>query len=78
MRTTNVAEAKAQSKLNGKPLTGKEAATYGEPTAKAQHGRDTRPRQMGVRIWRGEVYLADDFDELPAELLKAFTTDDAP
>ncbi len=33
---------------------------------------------MNVRIWRGEIYLADDFDELPAELLKAFTIDDAP
>ncbi len=27
MRTTDVTKAKAQSKLNGKPLTGKEAAS---------------------------------------------------
>lgn len=32
---------------------------------------------MDVRIWKGEIYLADDFDELPAELLAAFTPDDA-
>ena len=27
---------------------------------------------MDVRIWEGEVYIADDFDDLPAEFMEAF------
>ena len=77
MRTTNVAEAKAHlSRLIEKALAGEEIiiSKYGKPVVKlVPYERDTRPRDMSVRVWEGEVYVADDFDELPTELLKAFT-----
>ena len=82
MRTTNVAEAKAQlSMLIEKALTGEEVviSKHGKPMVKlVPYERDTSPRDMNVRIWEGEVYMADDFDELPAELLAAFTGGDEP
>ena len=28
---------------------------------------------MSVRIWEGEVWMAEEFDELPEDLLKMFT-----
>lgn len=77
MRTTNVAEAKAHlSMLIEKALAGEEVviSKYGKPMVKlVPYERDTSPRDMSVRIWEGEVYIADDFDELPGELMKAFT-----
>lgn len=77
MRTTNVAEAKAQlSKLIEKALTGEEVviSKHGKPLVKlVPYERDTRPRDLSVRIWEGEVKMAEDFDELPPELMDAFT-----
>lgn len=82
MRTTNVAEAKAQlSRLIERALTGEEVviSKHGKPVVKlVPYRRDTSPRDMSVRIWEGEVRIADDFDELPDELVKAFTGDDEP
>ena len=74
--TTNVAEAKAQlSMLIEKALAGEEGviSKYGKPVVRlVPFERDTSPRDMNVRIWEGEVRIADDFDELPEDLLKAF------
>ena len=77
MRTTNVAEAKAHlSLLIEKALAGEEVviSKHGKPLVKLiPYERDTSPRDMNVRIWKGEVKIADDFDELPPELMDAFT-----
>ena len=77
MQTTNVAEAKAQlSKLIEKALTGEEVviSKHGKPLVKLiPYERDTHPRDLSVRIWDGEVKMTDDFDELPPELMDAFT-----
>ncbi len=77
MSTTNVAEAKAHlSMLIEKALAGEEVviSKHGKPMVKLiPYERDTRPRDMSVRIWEGEVFMAEDFDELPAELVEAFT-----
>ncbi len=77
MQTTNVAEAKAQlSKLIERALTGEEVviSKHGKPLVKlVPYERDTRPRDLSVRVWEGEVKMADDFDELPPELMDAFT-----
>ncbi len=77
MQTTNVAEAKAQlSKLIERALTGEEVviSKHGKPLVKlVPYERDTRPRDLTVRIWEGEVKMAEDFDELPPELMDAFT-----
>ena len=59
-------------------LTGQEViiGERGEPLVKLvpyTHERDTSPRDMSVRIWEGEVWMAEDFDELPENLLKMFT-----
>ncbi len=76
MQTTNVAEAKAQlSKLIERALTGEEVviSKHGKPLVKlVPYERDTRPRDLTVRIWEGDVKMADDFDELPPELMDAF------
>ena len=78
MPTTNVAEAKAHlSKLIEKALAGEEVviSKHGKPVVKLiPYERDTRPRDMSVRVWEGEVFMAEDFDELPAELVEAFTS----
>ncbi len=77
MSTTNIAEAKAQlSKLIDKALAGEEVviSKHGKPQVRlVPYDRDTRPRDLSVRIWEGDVKMADDFDELPAELIDAFT-----
>lgn len=76
MSTTNVAEAKAQlSMLIERALAGEEVviSKHGKPVVRlVPFERDTSPRNMNVRIWEGEVRIADDFDELPEDLLKAF------
>ena len=47
----------------------------GEPLVKLVpyfNERDTSPRDMSVRIWEGEAWMAEDFDELLENLLKIF------
>lgn len=77
MRSTNVAEAKAHlSMLIEKALAGEEVviSKHGKPLVKlVPYERDTSPRDLKVRIWEGEVKMADDFDELPTDMLDAFT-----
>lgn len=79
MRPTNVAEAKAQlSRLIERALAGEEViiSKHGKPLVKlVPYTRDTRPRDMNMRIWEGEVHMAEDFDELPEAFMRAFTGD---
>ena len=75
MLRTNVAEAKAQlSALIDKALAGEEVviSKHGKPVVRlVPFERDVSPRDMSVRIWEGEVRIADDFDALPEALLEA-------
>lgn len=77
MHPTNVAEAKAQlSKLIERALAGEEViiGKHGKPLVKLIHyERDTSPCDMSVRVWEGEVRIAEDFDKLPKESVKRFT-----
>ena len=77
MRTTNVAEAKAHlSMLIERALAGEEVviSKHGKPMVRlVPYERDTSPRDMSIRIWEGDVKMADDFDELPSELIDAFS-----
>ena len=81
MSTTNVADAKVQlARLIEKALAGEEIviSKHGKPLVKlVPYGRDTRPRNLSVRVWEGEVKLAED-DALPAELVDAFAGTDEP
>lgn len=73
---TNVAEAKAKlSKLIERALDGEEVVIgkHGRPLVKlvpVEH--DTSTRDLSVKVTEGEVWMADDFDDPPEELLKAF------
>ena len=77
MKITNISEAKASlSKLVEKALQGEEVivAKAGKPVAKLiPFERDTTPRDLSQGIWQGQVWIADDFDELPPDLVQAFT-----
>jgi len=76
MSTTNVAEAKAKlSQLIDKALSGEEVviAKHGKPLVKLVPVElDTSPRDLTKRVWEGELWIADDFNELPDDLLRAF------
>jgi prevent-host-death family protein len=77
MQITNISEAKASlSKLIEKVLKGEEViiGKAGKPVAKlVPYDLDTSPRQLGAGNWKGKIWLADDFDELPEDVLKLFT-----
>ena len=74
MKITNVQEAKTHlSRLLAEVQAGKEVVIgkAGKPIAKlVPIVRDTSPRTLGG--WEGKVSMADDFDELPPEMLKLF------
>ena len=77
MQITNISEAKASlSKLIEKVLTGEEViiGKAGKPVAKlVPYDADTSPRQLGVGHWRGQISIADDFDDLPESIEQLFT-----
>jgi prevent-host-death family protein len=77
MQITNISDAKASlSKLIEKVLKGEEViiGKAGKPVAKlVPYDLDTSPRQLGVGHWKGQIWMADDFDELPEDVLKLFT-----
>jgi prevent-host-death family protein len=70
----NTHEAKTQlSKLLARVAAGEEViiAKAGRPVARLVPYRHTAaPRQPGA--WRGQVWMAEDFDETPAEVVDAF------
>jgi len=74
MKITNISEAKAQlSALIEKVLAGEDViiGKAGKPVAKLiryEHNRQTR--QPGAL--KGKIKIADDFDELPEDIEKAF------
>ena len=74
MYITNISEAKAQlSALIDQVLSGKEViiGKAGKPVAKiVRYEQSEEPRTPGAL--RGQIWIADDFDELPDEVAEAF------
>ena len=70
----NIHEAKTHlSRLLERVSAGEEIviAKAGRPVAKLiPYLESEEPRKMGG--WKGRVWIADDFDELPPDLLAAF------
>jgi prevent-host-death family protein len=77
MEITNISDAKASlSKLIEKVMNGEEViiGKAGKPVAKlVPYYLDNKPRQLGAGQWRGKIWMADDFDDLPDEVLNLFT-----
>lgn len=77
MQITNISEAKASlSKLVERVLSGHEViiGKAGKPVAKlVPYTEDTSPRRLGVGQWKGRIWMADDFDDLPDDVLSLFT-----
>lgn len=74
----NVHEAKTHlSRLLERVSEGEEIviAKAGRPVAKLiPYIESDEPRKPGA--WKGRVWIADDFDELPPDILAAFYGDD--
>ena len=74
MTIVNVHQAKSQlSKLNEQAEAGEEVviARAGKPAVRlVRYEAQPKARQPGM--WRGKGWVADDFDELPDDLLAAF------
>ena len=79
MIITNISEAKATlSKLIEQVVNGQEViiGKAGKPVAKlVPYTQDTSPRKLGAGQWKGKIRMADDFDDLPDDVLKLFTGD---
>jgi prevent-host-death family protein len=77
MQITNISEAKATlSKLVEKVLKGDEViiGKAGKPVAKlVPYDLESSPRQLGVGNWQGKIWMADDFDDLPEDIVQLFT-----
>ena len=77
MVITNISDAKASlSKLIEMVLQGQEViiGKAGKPVAKiVPYDDNPSPRQLGAGAWKGKIWTADDFDDLPPELLALFT-----
>jgi prevent-host-death family protein len=78
MRVTNISEAKAHlSALIERVQAGEEIiiGKAGKPVAKlVRYERSEKNRQPGAL--KGKIYIADDFDELPADIAEAFGMDE--
>lgn len=73
--SVNVYEAKTHlSQLLDRAAAGEEIviARAGRPVARLVALRDDSSRRRVPGAWRGKVSIADDFDELPADLQAAF------
>lgn len=76
MQITNIHEAKTHlSKLVERVLAGEDIviAKAGKPMVRLVPYAGTmekKPRQPGC--WRGQVWMAEDFDETPQEIIDAF------
>lgn len=81
MNITNITEAKASlSKLIEKVLAGDEViiGKAGKPVAKlVPYDQHTSPRRLGAGNWKGKIWIADDFDETPEEIVRLFTAEAA-
>lgn len=80
MHITNISEAKSSlSALIALVEQGKEIiiGRAGKPVARLiPYQADQTDRTLGGS-WEGKVKMADDFDELPPEMMAAFTGHDA-
>ncbi len=80
MQVTNISEAKASlSQLIERVLRGEEViiGKAGKPVAKlVPFDSDTSPRQLGIGGWAGKIWIADDFDETPEDIVRLFYGDD--
>jgi len=78
MQIVNISEAKAQlSSLVATVMAGKEViiGKAGKPVAKlVRYDRSEESREPGAL--RGKIRIADDFDELPADISGAFGISD--
>jgi len=78
MSVVNVHEAKTHlSRLLERVSAGEEIviAKAGRPVAKLiPYLESDEPRKPGA--WKGRVWMADDFDELPPDILAAFYGED--
>lgn len=76
MVITNISDAKASlSKLIEQVLQGEEIiiGKAGKPVARlVPYAADPAPRQLGSGSWKGNIWVAEDFDDLPAGLLSLF------
>jgi prevent-host-death family protein len=73
--SVNVYEAKTHlSQLLDRAAAGEEIviARAGRPIARLVALSDASSRRRAPGAWRGKVSIADDFDELPAEMEAAF------
>jgi prevent-host-death family protein len=77
MQIMNVSDAKATlPKLIERVLQGEEIiiGKGGKPVAKLiPFDMNAKPRQLGAGKWKGRIWLADDFDDLPNDVLLLFT-----
>ncbi len=77
MHIINISETKATlSKLIEQVLNGQEVVIgkAGKPVAKlVPYTQDTTPRTLGAGQWKGKIWMADDFDDLPDEALNLLT-----
>ena len=77
MQMTNISDKKATlSKLVEKVMWGEEIiiGKSGKPVAKlVPYNLDTSPRQLGVGRWQGQIWMAEDFDQLPEDILNLYT-----
>ncbi len=80
MQITNISEAKANlSKLVEKVLKGEEViiGKAGRPVAKlVPYDLESSPRNLGAGHWHGQIWIADDFDDLPEEILQYFISEE--
>ena len=79
MHITNIADAKVSlSELVEKVLQGEEVVIgkAGKPVAKlVPYNYDSSPRDLSQGIWKDQVWMSQDFDTLPEELVAAFMGD---
>lgn len=76
MATVGITKAKAQlSRLIDRALDGHEViiTRHGKPLVKLEPiAGGIENRDMTTRVWLGPVYMSDDFDDLPDDVLAAF------
>ena len=77
MYITNISDAKASlSRLIEQVMQGEEViiGKAGKPVARlVPYDADLSPRVLGSGAWKGKIWMADDFDDLPEEVLALFT-----
>lgn len=77
MYITNISDAKASlSRLIEQVMQGEEViiGKAGKPVARlVPYDADFSPRKLGAGAWRGKIWIADDFDDLPEDVLALFT-----